>query len=419
MSPQLSDVIPDDPIPAALSRAERHRGRRDVPTREVLDLLATPTSKKKAEPRRARFLPGCARGLLVAASVGALLLMAPSAAGAAPINTSLPVISGTPELGQTLSTTTGTWTDTKSPIVTYEYSWLFCVMSECTDLIYANASTYKLSWSVVGLQVEAVVVATDAEGNTGVAASEETFVVTYNGPYYSVSEEAVGDGSITGFVSGFPYGMGPDANLTCPIACGSQYRYAPGTTIELVATPGVGQTFLGWSGTCLGSAPTCFLTLNGDESITASFTGQPATPPSLPPGLPNEPGATPPAAGATSVPEANENGASPRPAASLPAQLLGIRTLHDQIQAVVKCQEKKSCRLSLAFFAKTTTGHALIAQRSFTVAARRSGHISLALSRTGERLLAKHHRLPVVAQLALRANGRSTFIQQARYTLAA
>jgi len=415
-----SDVIPDDPILAALSRDVSHRGRRDVPTWGALDPLAEPRRTKKAEPRRARFLPRHVRGLLAsAASVGALLLIAPSVAGAVPVNTSLPVINGTLELGQTLSAATGTWSD-KSPIVAYEYQWLFCVDVECTDIAYATGSTYKIPWDLVGLQVEVAVFATDAEGETRVAASAESFDITYKGPYYGVTEGTVGNGSVTGFVSGFLVGLGADANLTCPIACGSLYRYAPGTNIELMATPQIGQSFLGWSGACSGSASTCFLTMNGNENITANFTGHPATPPALPPGTQDEPGEVQPAMGSsTPVPEARENGASPTPAANLPARILGVHALRDQIQAVVKCQEKKSCRLSLAFFAGTPTGHALIGQRSFTIAARRSAHISLTLNRTGERLLAKRHRLPVVAQLSRNTNGRSTFVELGHYTLTA
>lgn len=418
MSLKPSDVIPDGPIPAALSRAKRRRGRRDVPTRRVLDCPATTTRTKKAKHRRACLSPRQLRGPLVAAFVGALLLVGPPVAGAAPVNTSLPVINGTLELGQTLSATTGTWSD-KSPIVAYEYQWLFCVDIECTAISYATGSTYKIPWDLVGLQVEVAVFATDAEGETRVAASAESFDITYKGPYYGVSEDTVGNGTVTGFVSGFLVGLGADANLTCPVACGSLYRYAPGANIELMATPQIGQSFLGWSGACAGSAPTCFLTMNSNESVTATFTGQTTTPPGPSPGHEYQPGEMQPAMGATAVPEASENGRSPSPPGTLPARLVGVHRVHHAIQAVVKCQEAKTCRLSLAFFAYTTTGRAQIAQRTFTVAARRSGHISLALSRTGEHLLDRRHRLPVMAQLSLRAKGRSTLIELARYTLTA
>ncbi len=413
-----SDVIPDDPIPAALSRAERHRGRRDVPTGSVLDPLATSTSTKKTEPRRARFSPQRLRGLLAVASAGALLLMAPPAADAMPINTSPPVISGTLEPEHTLIATTGTWRDT-SPIVAYEYQWLGCVQYECTDIAYANSSGFTLRRGVpYGEEMAVTVFAIDAQGETGVATSEETNLITYNGPRYTASETAVGAGFVTG-LSTFAGSRTADANLACPGPCGANYSYLPGTTIELVAVPVLGASFLGWRGACVSTAATCSFTLDGNKTVAALFTGQTTTAPVLPPGTQAEPGEMQEAMGATAAPEASENGRRPSPPRTLPARLLGVRALHGHIQAVVKCQEKKSCRLSLAFFAGTTTGRALIAQRSFTVAARRSAHISLALNRTGERLLAKRHRLRVVAQLARNANGRSTFIEQSYYTLTA
>lgn len=69
--------------------------------------------------------------------------------------------------------------------------------------------------------------------------------------------------------------------------------------------------------------------------------------------------------------------------------------------------------------ARTSTGQAmLIARRSFTVAARRSARITLTLSRSGERLLAKRHRLPVTARLTLGASGHSALVEQRRLTLA-
>ena len=418
MSLKPSDVVRVGLIPAALSRAERHRGRRDVPTRRVLDCPATTTRTKKAKHRRACLSPRQLRGPLVAAFVGAFLLVGPSDASAVPVNTSLPVINGTLELGQTLSATTGTWSD-KSPIVAYEYQLLFCVDVACTDIDSATGSTYKIPWDLVGLQVEVIVLATDADGETRGTASAESFDITYKGPYYGVAEQTVGNGTVTGFVSGFLVGLGADANLTCPIACGSLYRYAPGANIELMATPQIGQSFLGWSGACAGSAPTCFLTMNSNESVTATFTGQTATAPGPTPGHEYQPGEMQPAMGATAVPEASENGRSPSPPGTLPARLVGVHRFHHAIQAVVKCQEAKTCPLGLAFFAYTATGRAQIAQRYFTLAAGRSAHISLALNRAAEHLLDSRHRLPVVAQLSLRAHGRPTLIELSHYTLTA
>jgi hypothetical protein len=53
---------------------------------------------------------------------------------------------------------------------------------------------------MVGASARVGVIATDAESKIMVASSEETNTITYNGPYYSVSESVVGNGTVTGYV---------------------------------------------------------------------------------------------------------------------------------------------------------------------------------------------------------------------------
>lgn len=404
MTPQPLEVVPDDLILAAPKNAERNRDRRDETTTKHLALLAE--------------LPRYARGLLTAASASALLLMAPAIADAVPVNTSPPVISGTLEYGQTLSATLGTWTDTSSPIVSYEYQWLRCVQNACQGIPYATASTFKLLGSLVGLQADVVVVATDAEGKIGVANSEETDVITYNGPYYAVGESVVGSGFVSGYVSGSEYGLMADRNLECPYSCGTLYHYDPETSIELVAMPKPGQSFVGWSGgACSGLSPTCLFTLNSNVSVVATFTGPTTTTtptPVITEGVEyDEPGEGPPT-DAGPAPEASADAGGPLPAGV--ARLLGIREMRRHLQAQVRCQQARPCRLGLAVFVGTTR-HVLIAQRSFTVAPERSARLNLTLSRAGEPFLARHRRLAVVAQLTRKTNGRSTVIEQRHYTL--
>jgi Divergent InlB B-repeat domain len=164
----------------------------------------------------------------------------------------------------------GVGTDASSRIVKYEYEWLSCVQNLCQIIPDETASTFKLLGSMVGLATQVDVIATDAEGKIGVASSEETDTITYNGPYYAVSESVVGGGTMTGYVSGSTYGLMADNNLTCPYACGTLYHYNPETSIELVATPKPGFSFVGWSGACSGSSPTCLLTLTSNVTVTRS-----------------------------------------------------------------------------------------------------------------------------------------------------
>ena len=98
----------------------------------------------------------------------------------APVNTALPVISGTPAQGTTLSTTTGSWTG--SPI-SYAYQWQDCGTngSGCTAISGATASTYKLAASDVGHTIRSVVTATSAGGSTP-ATSNPTAPVSASRP---------------------------------------------------------------------------------------------------------------------------------------------------------------------------------------------------------------------------------------------
>jgi hypothetical protein len=48
--------------------------------------------------------------------------------------------------------------------------------------------------------------------------------------------------------------------------------FSAGTPVTLTATPDASSTFTRWSGGCSGTAPTCTLTMNGNTSVTATFT---------------------------------------------------------------------------------------------------------------------------------------------------
>jgi len=77
-----------------------------------------------------------------------------------PANTVLPVISGTATVGQTLTTTSGTWTGT-API-TYTYQW----KRAGTNISGATANTYALVTADAGAAITVTVTATNAAGNT-------------------------------------------------------------------------------------------------------------------------------------------------------------------------------------------------------------------------------------------------------------
>ncbi|BCH33114.1 hypothetical protein MesoLjLc_50440 [Mesorhizobium sp. L-8-10] len=80
----------------------------------------------------------------------------------APTNTGLPVISGTPTVGQTLSTTNGTWDDGGAAISGYAYQW----KAGGVDISGATASTYELTSDEVGDSITVTVTATNSAGST-------------------------------------------------------------------------------------------------------------------------------------------------------------------------------------------------------------------------------------------------------------
>jgi hypothetical protein len=365
-------------------------------------------ARLQAEARPAR--PSIrVKPLLVAASAGALFLKAPPRAEAAPVNTSPPAIAGVLEPERTLTATPGTWTDAKSRIVGYKYQWLRCNQYVCTDIDYITDSTFTLPWELVGAQIEVTVTAIDAAGEFSFVTSEMTDVITYNGPSYTLGETVSGSGFAAGTEDGTP-----NAALTCPGACGASIPYQPGTTIQLTATPAPGATFDGWQGACAGTAPTCSVTLGGNEAVTAAFTTTTPTP-VLPLRSEARAGEAQPPVAANPSGRAGE---APTPSATgHRARLLGLRALHHRIQASVACLQARACRLSLGLVARTSSGQVVIAQRSFAVTARRSVSITLTLSRRGERLLARRRRLPVTARLTLSASGRSALVWQGHLTL--
>lgn len=73
---------------------------------------------------------------------------------------SAPVLSGTPTVGQTLTTTNGTWSSASS--ITYAIEWL----ADGVAISGATASTYVLTSGESGKTITTQVTATNAHGST-------------------------------------------------------------------------------------------------------------------------------------------------------------------------------------------------------------------------------------------------------------
>jgi hypothetical protein len=106
-----------------------------------------------------------------------------------------PTVSGSPQQGQTLTATNGTWLDDPT---SYSYRWLDCdgSGSNCSEISGATSSSYTLTSSDVSHALRVVVTASNAAGS-GSAASAATVVVTApaGGPQIYVAQNAAGAAS--------------------------------------------------------------------------------------------------------------------------------------------------------------------------------------------------------------------------------
>jgi hypothetical protein len=53
------------------------------------------------------------------------------------------------------------------------------------------------------------------------------------------------------------------------------YRFIAGTTVVLTAQPSPWEVFVGWTGACVGSSPTCVVAMSAPTSVTAYFSPRP------------------------------------------------------------------------------------------------------------------------------------------------
>jgi hypothetical protein len=91
--------------------------------------------------------------------------------GAAPVNTVAPTISGTATIGQTLTSTTGTWTS-DTGVTGYLYQWY----RGATLITGATNNTYVLVLADVAFDITCRVAATDTDGTSAYVSSNAIFL---------------------------------------------------------------------------------------------------------------------------------------------------------------------------------------------------------------------------------------------------
>ena len=75
----------------------------------------------------------------------------------------------------------------------------------------------------------------------------------------SVAKNGTGSGTVTSNIPG----------INCGTDCQDVYSF--GTGLNLTATPEQGSVFTGWSGNCTGTSTTCYVYMNADKSVIATF----------------------------------------------------------------------------------------------------------------------------------------------------
>ncbi len=126
------------------------------------------------------------RSRVTASNAGGAGLPADSAATAVvtsapvPVNSVLPAVSGSAQQGQTLTSTTGTWSGAPA---SYAYQWRRCDTSgaACADIATATATAYVLQAADVGATIRVRVTASNAAGPGLPADSDPTAVVQPTG----------------------------------------------------------------------------------------------------------------------------------------------------------------------------------------------------------------------------------------------
>jgi hypothetical protein len=121
------------------------------------------------------FVRSLAAPLIAAIAMLAFVGAGQAATKAAPANTAPPTISGTPAVGQTLTASNGSWSNSPS---SYAYQWLRCNGggNSCTPVPGATQQTYKLTQADAGHTMRVRVTATNADGS-GSAQSDKTATV--------------------------------------------------------------------------------------------------------------------------------------------------------------------------------------------------------------------------------------------------
>ena len=182
-------------------------------------------------------------GPAVASSLPTLAIApAGSSTSARPAVIVAPLLTGTTQVGQTLTASPGTWTGSPT---SFAYTWRRCdtTGANCASIAGATASTYTLTPGDIGTTVSLVITATGAEG-AGIATAPTTAVIAAAPVPQAVAGSAVAQPGAAGSV------ISPDGRATITWQPGA---VPVGATVSL--TPADGGLWLAGTGVALDVQP--------------------------------------------------------------------------------------------------------------------------------------------------------------------
>ncbi|HJR44380.1 MAG TPA: GH25 family lysozyme [Actinomycetota bacterium] len=97
-----------------------------------------------------------------------------------PSNQSPPEVSGTAEVGRTLSASQGTWTGSQP--ISYSFAWFRCAGSTCEPVVGGTEPTYELKPSDFGHQMQVTVTATNSAGSAEATSAPSSVVTDTTAP---------------------------------------------------------------------------------------------------------------------------------------------------------------------------------------------------------------------------------------------
>ena len=167
-------------------------------------------------------------GTATANSVPTLAIApAGSSTSARPAVIVAPVVSGTPEVGQTLTASAGTWSGSPA---SFEFTWRHCdgAGANCTSIVGATTPTYTLTPGDIGTTLSLIVTAT-GKGGAGTATAPTTAVVAAAPVPKAVAGSAVVQPGLAGAV------ISADGRATVTWQPGA---VPAGSTVSLTAADG-------------------------------------------------------------------------------------------------------------------------------------------------------------------------------------